>query len=97
MAKDSQSALEQALHSGDFGAATPLVREYSTNVRAQLLQAATAPERARLFRNALENLERFLCLARVMRSHLAARLQAVSGGAVYHAPERHQHTWHIEG
>jgi hypothetical protein len=89
--------LQNAIEAGDFVAAQPLVLEYGRLVRDQLRSTTNARERQAVFDDALETLHANLCLARLVRSHICAHLQAVTGQMQYHALQNNLHTWNLQG
>jgi hypothetical protein len=87
--------LREAIEAGDFITAQPLVLEYGNLVKNRL-RSATAQERQAIFDDALETLNANLCLARLVRSHICAHLQAVTSQMQYEAIQRHLNTWSME-
>jgi hypothetical protein len=89
-------ALAQALREGDFAAAQTAAAGYGQAVCAALQATADPARRASLYQEALETLQDHLHLARVLRAHLAAQIQANAGSCLYaqpDAPEAHRWQW----
>ena len=97
MAAEANEALRRALEAGDFKAAEPLVSDFGSALCRQIALAPTAQARASLHSDALNALSRYLYLARAMRSHLLARLQALTAHSLYQAKREEAHTWRVDG
>ena len=89
--------LENAIAAGNFEAAQPMIHEYGKSVFARYSSASTLDQRAAILDEALGFLNDRLCLARVMRSHLAAQLERVSTASRYGESQRSIATWQMEG
>jgi hypothetical protein len=89
--------LREALQAGDFDAAQSLVLDYGRLIEERLRAAATAQERQTIFDDAQETLTNDSYLVRVMRSHICADLQAVSGHMQYQPVQSDPHCWRMEG
>ena len=96
VATDLAGALCRAIESGDFAAAQPLILEYAKTVRQELSSAETPNQRESIFGAALQTLNQHLHLTRALRSHICARLQAITGQSLYSAPGRQTYTWHMD-
>lgn len=96
MDRESTDALRSALEAGDFVRAQPLVYGFAAALRAELA-SAVPQQRVLLLRDAQQILNQYLHLARAMRSHLCARLQALSAHSLYQAKRDHTHTWRLDG
>jgi hypothetical protein len=94
----NDQALSQALQSGDFAAAQTAATDYGREVCGALLETDEPSRRAAIHREAVEILGNHLHLARVLRAHLAAQIQANAGSCLYAQPEAQAdpHRWQIE-
>lgn len=96
MVADLTGELERTIQSGDFDRARPLIAEYASSVRQELASARTAVERENILRNALQTLNAHLYLARAIRSHIAASLQATTRQSAYRTTQRDAYTWRMQ-
>ncbi len=88
--------LQNAIASGNFQAAQQLAEKYGKNVQMQIQSAADARDRERIWSDALQVLQHHLVLTRIVRSHIAARLQTAAGQVAYHPALRDRHTWRLD-
>jgi hypothetical protein len=94
----NDQALAQALQTGDFPAVQAAAVEYGRGIRAQMEAADDPARRASIYHDALETLQNHLHLARVLRAHLAAQIQANAGSCLYAQPDvqADRHRWQVE-
>jgi hypothetical protein len=95
----NDQALSDALRAGDFAAVQSAAVDYGRGV-CQELQAADDPgQRASIYQEAQETLQNHLHLARVLRAHLAAQIQANAGSCLYAQPDARAngHHWQFQG
>jgi hypothetical protein len=95
----NDQAIAQALQIGDFAAAQTAALDYGRGVRAALESTAGSDSRAAIYHAALEALQNHLHLARVLRAHLAAQVQANAGSCLYAQPDAQadRHRWQFQG
>ena len=91
-----EQQLAHALQAGDFETANRLSEEYGRSVLAQLRATPSPQARELIFRRAVENLNGYLSLARVLRAHIAARFSANSGQWLYQGAAPDRHCWDLE-
>jgi len=90
-------ALNRALAAGDFDAAQPLSIELG---QAIIRRASAAPPASRgtIIKDGLDRLQEHLSLARIMRAHLAAQLQANTAAFLYQCDSSaRDHSWRFSG
>jgi hypothetical protein len=94
----NDQTLSQALQIGDFAAAQTAAADYGRVVCADLEGASDPARRAAICQEALETLETHVHLARVLRAHLAAQIQANAGSCLYAQPEAQANPprWQVE-
>jgi hypothetical protein len=94
----NDQALSQALQGGDFAAAQTAAADYGREVCDALQTTGDPSRRAAIHREALETLGNHLHLARVLRAHLAAQIQANVGSCLYAQPDAQadHHGWQVE-
>jgi hypothetical protein len=91
-------ALVDALRAGDFAAVQTAAVDYGRGVCTEMQAADDPARRASICREALETLQNHLHLARVLRAHLAAQIQANAGSCLYAQPDAQadRHRWQVE-
>jgi len=85
-----------AIQSGDFALFRVVMDEYSRDITARIRSEKNRAERERVYRDSLEFLEECLHLARVMRSHIAARLHVNTSTSHYRYERDGVSTWRAE-
>lgn len=92
-----EQEIQRALESGRFETAIPLIEQYGQFALSSLRSAGNSQERSAIATEASAFLQDRLHLARVMRSHIAAKIGAASRIASYASTPCVNNTWHIEG
>jgi hypothetical protein len=90
-------ALQHAIQAGDFEAARSLSIEYGKAVCNELTLAKNIDERTEILDRSIRTLRQQLHLARVVRSHISARLTATSRQHLYGTCESRDYTWQLNG
>ena len=96
MADELGKKLELALKTGRFDAALPLINEYGKAVRHAVLATHDSDEKEEILNEASLFLRDHLHLARVLRSHLSARLTANSRLSSYNGLSDAKSTWKFD-
>ncbi len=97
MVAEVEEEIQRSIEAARFEAAVPLIEQYGQGILSALRNAATSQERSAIASEATAFLQDRLHLARVMRSHLAAQIGAVSRIACYASAPCVHNTWLIEG
>lgn len=89
------TAVQKALNAGNFDA----VRQLSDALGHAIIceaQAAASDERQGIVEKGLNRLGEHISLARVLRSHVASRLQANTTISLYQQASGHRHSWRFD-
>ncbi len=97
MAANVEQEIQRAIESGSFETAIPLIDRYGHDILSSLRNAGTSQERSAIAAEASAFLQDRLHLARVMRSHIAAKIGAASRIASYASAPCVNNTWLIDG
>lgn len=97
MVVNVEREIQRAIESGSFETAIPLIEQYGHAVLSSLRNAGNSQERSAIATEASAFLQDRLHLARVMRSHIAAKIGAASRIASYANAPCVSNTWLIEG
>ncbi len=85
--------LEAALMAGDFDAVKSRALAFGSQAQDALRTAQDPQARQEIFNTAVARLNDALSLARVLRAHLASRLQDNSTRLFYRAEQPERHRW----
>jgi hypothetical protein len=97
MAETVAEQLKHAIESGDFDTANVLVKQYGRAVSQEFHECATPEGKKAVVDQALAFLHDRLHLARVVRAHIASRLQAATGSSCYQSSTARYSTWRVDG
>ncbi len=75
--------IQSILRSSDFATTDQLVFQFARAVKAQLDATQSSADRQAVLNESLDYLTGWAHLSRVLRSHIASRLQAVTAEAMY--------------
>ncbi len=92
-----EKEIQQAIESGSFEAAIPLIERYGEIILSALRHAGNSQERSAIAAEATAFLQDRLHLARVLRSHIATQIGAASRIASYACAPCVSNTWQIQG
>jgi hypothetical protein len=79
--------LKTALLNRDFERAQTLIAEWGSSVKSAMKVATNESELRRVFEEAQALAQEYMCLARVVRAHIAAEWDSNSGSFLYRETE----------
>ena len=88
--------LKTAFLNRDFDRAQALLNEWAQDVSVGIKAAQGDAQRRRIFDEACSFAEGNICLARVVRAHIATELQANSGSFLYQDSDLEPTRWQIK-
>ena len=87
--------LRIAILNRDFERAQSIIAERTKAIASEVKAATGAVQRRRILEEAVDRAEQDLCLARVIRAHIASELKANSASFLYAESELEQPRWRV--